>query len=155
MLVGVALAYSELPQESVAWHGLRSRVHERGGEAEVWFLLRDREPVLPVWRHGRLEVVRWGNRRGQSPQLPPTAWARLDTLRRGAWGDRETAEVLIPATLGLDRGVWFRLREGLRGVLVHDEQGQPVVYVLVEPSTHYYRVMTRSPWAPLMVGGQI
>jgi hypothetical protein len=35
---------------------------------------------------------------------------------------------------------------------VRDNRGEAVVYVLVEPSTHYYKVMTRSPWMPSLVG---
>ena len=54
--------------------------------------------------------------------------------------------------MGLDRGVWFRVREGVRGVVVRDESGGPVVYVLCEPATHYYQVMTRSEWMPALVG---
>ena len=65
------------------------------------------------------------------------------------------AEVVIPAALGLDRGVGFQVREGVRGLAVHDEQGQPVVYVLCEPASHYYRIMTRSDWMPVLVGETI
>jgi hypothetical protein len=32
------------------------------------------------------------------------------------------------------------------------EQGRPVVYPIVEPATHYYEVMTRSEWMPVLVG---
>jgi hypothetical protein len=35
---------------------------------------------------------------------------------------------------------------------VRDEWGLPVVYVVCEPSSHYYQVMTRSPWIPVLVG---
>ncbi len=152
MFAGVALTLSEVPVELVEQHGLRRRVYERGGEAEVQFLLRDGERVLPVWLDGRLQVVRWGNRRGQSRVLPCTAWTWLATLEGGGWGDRGAVPVVIPATMGLDRGVWFRVREGVRGVVVRDERGQPVVYVLVEPASHYYQVMTRSGWMPALVG---
>jgi hypothetical protein len=118
----------------------------------VQFLLRDDERVLPAWLGGRLQVVRWGNRRGQSRMLPCTAWTWRSTLEGGGWGDREPEPVVIPAALGLDRGVWFHVREGLRGVAVRDERGVPAVYVLVEPATHYYQVMTRSEWMPSLVG---
>ena len=149
MFAGVALALSDLPVALVE----RRRVYDRGGEREVQFLLHDRERVLPVWLDGQLQLVRWGNRRGQSRSLPTTAWTRLATLAEGGWGDREVAPVVIPATMGLDRGVWFRVREGVRGVAVRDEQGRPVVYVLVEPASHYYAVMTRgSDWMPSLVG---
>jgi hypothetical protein len=63
--------------------------------------------------------------------------------------------VVIPATMGMDRGVWFAIREGVRGVAVRDEKGRNVAYVLVEPASHYYQVMTRSLWMPVLVGERI
>ena len=47
------------------------------------------------------------------------------------------------------------LTNNLYHVVVRDEQGSPVVYVLCEPATHYYQVMTRSPWMPVLVGDLI
>jgi hypothetical protein len=61
----------------------------------------------------------------------------------------------IPAALGYDAGVWFAIRQGIRGVLVSDERGVPRVYVICEPSSHYYGVMTRSPWMPVLIGERI
>lgn len=152
MFAGVALAISELPVELIE----RSRVHDRGGELEVRFLLRDRERVLPVWLDGRLQIIRWGNRRGQSTQLPCTAWTWDATLKSGGWSDRGPEAVVIPATMGLDSGVWFHVREGVRGVVVRDERGQPVVYALCQPASHYYAVMTRgSRWMPVLVDEMI
>lgn len=150
MFSGVALALGEVPLELIDRHGLGRRVYERGGEREVRFLLEDRERLLPVWLDGRLQLARWGNRRGESRSLPPTAWTWLATLEGGGW--KEWEPVVIPATVGLDRGVWFRVREGVRGIAVRDERGVVTVYVVVEPSTHYYQVMTRSAWMPTLVG---
>jgi hypothetical protein len=49
-------------------------------------------------------------------------------------------------------GVWYRVRRGIRGVLVPDERGRPREYVVREPSSHYYQVMTRgSRWMPRLV----
>ena len=62
---------------------------------------------------------------------------------------------VIPATLALDGGVWYKVRQGVRGVAVRDERGGVVVYPLVEPASHYYEVMTRSPWMPVLVGERI
>ena len=58
----------------------------------------------------------------------------------------------IPATYGLANGVWFRVRQGMRGLLVRTRAGEPVVYVVCEPSTRYYRVMTRAEWMPVLIG---
>jgi hypothetical protein len=59
MLSGVSLALSEVPLELIARHGLGRRICDRGGEREVQFLFADSEQVLPAWRGGRLEVLRW------------------------------------------------------------------------------------------------
>jgi hypothetical protein len=153
MFGGVSLSVSELPAELV--DDLRPRLYERGGEPEVRFLLPDRERVLPIWFDGQLQIIRWGNRRGESPSLPLTAWTRAETLESGGWGDRCPVPVVIATTMALDGGIWYRIREGVRGIVVRDEEDQPVVYPLVEPATHYYEVMTRSQWMPVMVGLRI
>jgi hypothetical protein len=31
----------------------------------------------------------------------------------------------------------------------------PTVYVLCEPASHYYEIMTRSKWAPVLIGERI
>jgi hypothetical protein len=149
---GIALPCGDLPVELVERHGLRRRVYDRGGATEFWFLLDDYDRALPVWHHGRLQVVRWGNRRGQSSGLPCTAWTQLATVEAGGWADYHAEPVVIPAAFGLDSGVWFHITQGVRGVLVRDEHGQPVVYVVCEPASHYYAVMTKSSWAPVLVG---
>lgn len=58
----------------------------------------------------------------------------------------------IPATYGFTNGVWFRIKQGVRGLLVRDREGEPVVFVVAEPSTQYFRVMTRSDWMPTLIG---
>jgi len=152
MLGGVALALSEMSAELIERFGLQRRLYERGGEQEIQFLLRARERVLPVWLNGQLQIVRWGNRRGQSQALPCTAWTQLATLEGGGWDGWEVQPVIIPATLGLDQGIWYRIREGIRGIVVRAEGGHLSVYLLVEPATHYYQVMTKSAWMPVLLG---
>src|SRR5262249_52749988 len=143
MCVGIALALSELPLDFLDRHGLWRRVHDRGGEREVQFLLRDREPVLPAWHEGRLVLARWGNRRGESRRLPCTGWTWRETVASGYWAAAGAAAVDVPATMGLEGGVWFRVRQGVRGLLVADERGREVVYLVCQPASHYYQVMTR------------
>ncbi len=75
----------------------------------------------------------------------------MATVEAGGWGDREAELVVIPATLGLDLGIWYRVR----GVMVRDKEERPVAWVLCEPANHYYRVMTRSPWMPALIGPRI
>ena len=155
MCVGIALAWSELPTELIGRHGLERRAHERGGEREVRFYFRDRTPRLPIWRDGRLEIARWGNGRGESRFLPRTGWTWLATVQDGYWRELRPIAVDIPATIGLERGVWYRIRQGIRGILVPDERGQAVVYMICEPASHYYQVMTRSNRMPVLIEERI
>jgi hypothetical protein len=156
MLSGLALALSELPLELIGRHGLGRRIHDRGGESEVQFLFADADRLLPVWHGGRLEVLRWGNDRSENSQLPCTAWTQLGTVEDGGWGERAVESVVIPATMGLDKGVWYCIRQGIRGVLVHDEKGLARVYVVCEAASHYYQIMTRgSRWMPVLIDERI
>jgi hypothetical protein len=82
------------------------------------FLFRDAERLLPVWHEGRLQLARWGNRRGESRALPLTGWARLETWEGGGLGRWRPVEVFVPATLGCD------------------EAGLERVYPLIEPASH-------------------
>jgi hypothetical protein len=147
MCVGVALVASELPL------CLHERVHLRGGEREVRFLWRHRPRVLPAWHEGRIILNRWGGKRGE--ELPSTGWGWLSTLEAGGWAPWQPEQVDIPATYCLDGGVWYRVRHGVRALLVRDAQGGPVVYVLCEPSSHYYQVMTRSERMPVLIDERI
>jgi hypothetical protein len=106
MFARVALALSELPLEIIKRHGLERRICDRGGEREVQFLFADAERLLLVWRNGHPQVLRWGNRRGESRHLPFTAWTQMDTVESGGWSERIVGPVVVPATMGLDRGVW-------------------------------------------------
>src|SRR6516165_3918006 len=135
MCTGIALALSELPPELVEQHGLEDRVHDRGGEKEVRFLYRHPRPCLPVWCQGQLEIVRWGARRGESKELPCTGWTWQATVEAGDWGKWEAEPVDVPATLALENGIWYRVRQGLRALRVADEAGEDRVYLICEPAS--------------------
>ena len=131
------------------------RAFTRGNQDEFWFLYADRRPCLPVMREGRLFLARWGNSRGQSRFLPRTGWTWLETIQQGGWRESGAVPVDIPATLILDHGRWIRVIQGIRGILVPDEKGWAVVYMICEPSSPYYRVMTRSNRMPVLIDERI
>lgn len=151
MCTAISLAWSSLPTDLIGRYGLARRVHERGGELEFQFHYRDRRPRLPIWRDGRLQVVRWGNGRGQSRFLPRTGWTWQESIEEGHWSHLGAIRVDIPATLGLEHGVWFAIRQGIRGLLVPDERGFAVCYMICMPASHYYRTMTRSDRMPVLI----
>lgn len=156
MCTGIAIAGRDFPVALIEQHALRDRivVRQEGADRELRFLFRDLRPLLPAWHGEQLGVYVWGNR-GRRSRLPKTAWARLEELEAGVWSELRPDQVDIPATFGLERGVWFQIREGVRGILVFDEQRQPRVYMLTEPASHYYKVMTRSDRMPVFIGSRI
>jgi hypothetical protein len=151
MCTAVALPLSELPIELIEAHGLSARVHDRGGEKEVRFYWRAVPALLPVWWEGRLQIVKWGNRDRREQQLPPTGWTWQESIEEGKWSAIAPEPVDIPATYGLMNGVWFRVKQGMKGLLVRSRQGEPVVFMVSEPSTRYFHVMTRADWMPLLI----
>jgi hypothetical protein len=155
MLTAVALPRSALPLRLMEQHQLETLAHERGGEKELQFHLATARPLLPVWHEGQLRIVCWGCRRGDSRVLPVGGWTKRTTVESGYWSQGGVEEVAVPAALGLDGGVWYAIRQGVRGILVADESGVEHVYVVCEPASHYYRVMTRSDWMPVLLGERI
>src|SRR4051794_31670439 len=78
--------------------------------------------------------------RGQGRSPPRGGWPGLATVHEGGGRGGGAIRVDTPATLGLERGVWYRVRQGFRGLLVPDERGSAVAYMICEPATHYYQV---------------
>ena len=156
MCSGISLARCEIPESLLAQNRLAERVIRRAEQAEVEFrfLLAERFPVLPIWYEGMFRIAPWGTR-DRRLGIPATGWCPEEALESGLWGHLQPVEVFVPATFGWERGVWYQIREGLKGILIRDRDRQPHVYILTRKATHYYEVMTRSPREPVLVGEQI
>ncbi len=146
---GLALPYSDIPLELSGQ--VKPLVHDRGGELEVRFMLRAKTPLLPVWHCGQFRLVQWGSKTGRLPKSGLT-WQK--TIDEGGWGPYGAEPIEIRATAGLDGGVWFRIRQGIHGLLVETPR-ETAAYLIVEPADHYYRVMTRRDRMPSLVGERI
>jgi hypothetical protein len=155
MCTGIALAISEVPFGFHKRLEEEKRLFERGGEKEFRFLFRHAVRILPAWHEGEFKLVRWGCRKGESKVLPLTGWTWKESLEKGQWAGFDAEVVDIPASMGLEKGIWFRIRQGISGVLVRDESGAEVVYMLCEPSSHYYKIMTRSDRMPVLIAERI
>lgn len=101
----------------------------------------DNPPLLPVIYQDEFRLVRWGG----------TVHAK--DLRKSVWKRLEAQEVIIQAQALLDRNVWIAVIEGIRGVCVVDEQAIATAYMVMEQSTDYYQIMTKSGVMPKLVGG--
>jgi hypothetical protein len=150
MCTAIALSTCELPLPLVRQHALASRLHRREGRDEFQFHWWQLPTLLPVRRDGKLEVLPWGCKSRRGP-LPAGGWIAVDDLAEGVVRHATTDEVVIPANLGFDKGTWYLISEGIRGIVI-DSRGGPVVYMLTEPASNYYRNMTeQSPAMPVFI----
>ena len=150
-MTGLAIITSELPVHLLA--EVSDRIHDRAGCAEVRFEWWHNPALLPVRWDGALRLVPWGSKIRRS-RLPQGSCLSQEQVAAGLLACPE--EVMIPANYGFHRGTWFLIEEGVRGVLLPETEVGPVVYLLVEPSTNYYRNMTgQSPMMPVLVNQTI
>lgn len=153
---GISLSWRLLPQAVIDCHRLHDRKIQRGDKSdpEYRFLYRERGAVLPVWYGEELRICNWGNPARSSP-LPRCRVIGHENLHAGEWRELEPELVEIPATFGFDRGIWFRITQGVQGVMVREQDGTPVIYIVTRESTHYYEVMTRNKREPILIGETI
>ncbi len=157
MCAGLAVERRSIPDALVEKYRLGDRVVTRkeGIEPEMHFLYRAPKALLPVWIGNELTVLEWGNRDNKLSRLPKTGWARVESVEQGKWQHLRPEKVDILAAYGLEKGVWFQVSEGMKGILVRDEQKQPHVYMLTKQASHYYEVMTRHDREPVFIGRDI
>src|SRR5687768_11832877 len=79
MLSAVAVAAAELPLTLLEMAEVRDRAPDPAGRPVVRFYWRAVPRVLPAWHEGRLKLVAWGNRGGESRSLPVTGWGSQET----------------------------------------------------------------------------
>jgi hypothetical protein len=148
---GIALPLSELPLELIDRHRLSKLIYERGGEKELRFHRQVRHAILPVRHEGQLMIVPWGCRAGT---LPRSGYTWLSTVEAGGWAMYAAQEIEIPAIAGLQNGVWYRIQQGVKGLLA-EAGGNQAAYMIVAPATYYYKIMTRSARMPVLINQQI
>jgi hypothetical protein len=155
----ISILKSRIRRELFEQYALERLVHRRSEstEEELWFDFADRgvnQVLLPVVQDGQFLIHEWGNRGGPG-KLPKTGWCKKESLEAGKWKWLQPAPVEISANFGLEKGIWFQVVEGMKGVTVLDESGAPHVYMLTQPASHYYEVMTRHDRMPVLLGEQM
>ena len=93
----------------------------------------------------------WGNRDPEI-KLPKTGWAKSESVDEGRWSYLNPQPVVIPAEFGYEKGVWFTIDGGIRGLLIERQEG-PRVYMLTKPATAEYARATSHDRMPLFVKG--
>jgi len=157
MCKGISILKARLRQELFDQYELTQRIQTRGTNAqeELHFMYTDPVVQIPVIDGGEIVIYEWGNRGNKESKLPKTGWCRNESLEAGKWRWLKPERVIIPAEFGLEKSVWFAIEEGMEGILVHDEQEQPHVYMMTQPASHYYQTMTRHGRMPVLIGQDI
>ena len=156
MCTAISVCRHDVTTRLIETYNLEQRFIQRTDHApkEILFEQRHRLPLIPVFYQGEIHVLPWGNRRRDVKV--PLAWScDVATLESGAWSQYAPDPVEILATFGFEKGVWYQVPEGIRGLVIHDQRDQPYVYLLLEPASHYYQVMTGYDREPVFVGEQI
>ncbi|MFC1615662.1 hypothetical protein ACFL21_00845 [Patescibacteria group bacterium] len=123
-----------------------------GDEVRVFFAAKD--AVLPIVYHGKNLLVPWGCKT-RVLKVPCTGFCRCESLELGKWQWLNPKSVMILVCCALVNGVWFQVRKGIDGVLIHDRQGQQRCYMLMKPATHYFKIMTGSQLMPSLIDQEI
>lgn len=150
MCKGISILRQRINQELLDELHMQRQLQRRlfapaeDAEEELQFMFTDPAPRLPVIQDGQMRIVDWGNRNGDAPGLEhyKTGWCRIESLEAGKWRWLAPEEVAIPANYGHDKGRKFFIEQGIRGIVVHDKQEKPHVYMLTQASSHVYEVMT-------------
>jgi hypothetical protein len=157
MCKGISILKARLKQELFEQYELARRITSRGDDAqeELHFMYTDAVVELPVIHDGQLVIYEWGNRGNKESRLPRTGWCRNESLEAGKWRWLSPEPVEIPADFGLEKGVWFQIVQGIRGVVVEDEAERPHVYMLTQSASHYFATMTKHDRMPMLIDQEI
>ena len=128
----------------------KSMKHADSKETEYKFQFQDKKPLLPIITD-TIHICEWGNRDNKISSLPHTGWCRAESLTAGKWDWLSPTMVRIPASHGLEKGVWFPIKNGIQGVLVYDKDHSEHIYMLTQSSDEAYRTLTQHDRMPAFV----
>lgn len=107
----------------------------------------NREPVLPIKdSNNKARLVSWGNR-DKNIKLPKTGWAKSESINSGKWDYLKPEEVIIPAIKGYEKGLWFPIGKGIKGIVV-DKDGEQRIYMVTRQSSAEYQALTKHDREP-------
>ncbi|MFM2031724.1 MAG: hypothetical protein RLZZ297_489 [Chloroflexota bacterium] len=104
-------------------------------------------PILPVIDDGQPSLCLWGNR-NETRDYPASGWAKRESYAAGVWAKYQPRLVTIPVYEGYEKGVWYAIEYGVRGLLV-GRGAERRVFMLTEAADAAYKRMThhdRMPW---------
>jgi hypothetical protein len=105
--------------------------------------------LLPIHHRGDNKMVLWGN--WNAARLPRTGFCKKESLEAGKWQHMNPQKVKILASSAWSGGVWFQVRQGIHGILVYDADEIAHCYMITQPATHYFKIMTGADRMPALI----
>jgi len=149
MCARVIFHENEVTKEELKQAGITCK----NDECELSF--QAKKPILLVEIEGKKKFVEWGNRDNPESKLPKTGWARKESVEKGKWTWLQPIKVKIIANKGFEKGIWFKIKEGINGLLVTDEKKKEHVYMITEQASHYFQTMTRHDRMPSLINERL
>lgn len=121
---------------------------KKKGIATTYFW--SKKPFLPIEKDGEVHLVAWGNR-DKNIKLPPTGWAKQESIDEGKWFYLHPQEVTIPVVQGVEKKVWFDVPSGaFRGIIV-EKDGEPHAYMMTKEASPEYLKLTGHDRQPIEI----
>jgi len=127
---------------------LQTLVPFRTGD-EIRMNVNNPQAVLPIEHNGENQLIEWGNKK--HPKLPRTGFCKKESLDAGKWKWLNPKPIKILAAFGRTNGVWYQVREGIQGILIYDDLNTPHCFMVTQPATHYFKVMTGNERMPALI----
>lgn len=149
MCGGISFSLSEVSEDELLEYFTPEEVERFKKSGLVRSFFWNRRPMLPVKENpnDRTKLYDWGNR-DKNVDLPVTGWAKEESLKAGKWLWLKPQPVFIPANEGFEKGVWFKINQGLKGIKV-EKGDQKRVYMLTRKATQQYLTKTRHDRMPI------
>ena len=142
MCFAVSIKYDQIIVNQIEEYFSQFQITKFKENSEIIFTFADQRPFLPVIKDSKITLYDWGNRGNLLKGLPPTGWARYESLTQGKWDWLKPKVVLIPALRACEKKVWFAPEHMIKGVLVN-YQSVVRIYMITQSATDEYQALTK------------
>lgn len=140
MCNSITINLNEFTGSQIELYHLNNHVIHVGDESYVVFRQNGKPGLIPYLQNQEVVLTFWVGFKREN---------ELETIRH-----LEPELVEIPAHEGCQSGIWFPVYpQRIKGVIV-DGKLHSMIYMLLKPSTDYFREMTKSEWEPVYTGEQ-
>ncbi len=149
MCGGIGFKISKYSKKKLREYFSDEQIDEASKTGELNTFFWSKSAVLPVVVEGKDDLAEWGNK-DKNVSLPLTGWAREESINTGKWNHLNPSIVVIPAVKGFEKGVWFDIKGGIKGIIV-SKNDQRRVYIETQPSTLKYKKLTHHDREPIFL----